>query len=169
MNPAAKLGFAALIFFSLFFQRADGNADKPKMDNPRVKTLFDAMLAGKYKEVSFPKLELSDVPALLERADSTMGLASFPINPRSSTVVLECREGIMAMWLIDGIRKGGKFPALTTRYSKNGANPKDDKEAVDIQAEMAKAYRAWWQRAKNLPIPEAMAIEPLKDTGISWR
>ena len=154
----------ALIYSVVILHGAQVNAEKPKAENARVKALFDSMHAGKYEGVTFPKLELADVPALLERADSTKRLASFPSNPISSHFNKECSEGTMALWLVEGIRKGGKFASLNPRGAKDGV-----KEADALQKEMAKAYRAWWDKAKSLPAAEATAIDPLKDTGISWR
>lgn len=171
MKPrfAAVAGFLVMICFAISFDQAQAVGEKSKAENQRVKALFDAMHKGEYKEFSFPKLQLTDVPALLERAESTKRLTSFPVNPISSFLLRDCSEGTVALWLAEGVRKGGKFPSLNPRFSKEGVNAKTAMELEAIQMEMAKAYRAWWEKAKLLAAEDAMAIEPLKDTGLSWR
>lgn len=145
--------------------------EKPdaKDENQRVKKLFEAMQNGNYAEIEFPKLDLTDVPALLEYADSGKILKSFPRSPFSSQFEATCSEGMVALWLIEGIRQGGKYPSLNSLCFKSGVESKNwTKTSEDNHKEVAKAYRAWWDKAKSLTPEKAKALDPLKDTGLSW-
>ena len=67
--------------------------------------------AMRYDVHAFPKLCWTDIPELLTFVESTNALGSFPINEFSSQRVSQCTEGMMALWLTEGIRVGGKFPS----------------------------------------------------------
>jgi len=135
----------------------------------RVKELFQSMREGKYTEEGFPNLVLADVPALLELADSTKTLKTFPRTLESSQFEAECSEGMVALWLIEGIRAGGKFPSLNALCFKEEVKGENwTKASEDNHKEVAKAYRSWWEKAKALSPEKAMALEPLKDTKLHW-
>jgi hypothetical protein len=144
-------------------------AAQPPPENERVKKLFSDMRHGQYKEDQFPRLELADVPALLEYADSTRVLKSFPTNPLSSHLLFECKEGIVALWLVEGIRQGGKYPSLNAVCRKAGEKAQDEAAAAaaDHRA-AARAYRAWWEKARALPPEEAKKLDPLRGTDLRW-
>lgn len=75
----------------------------------RVRKLFEAMRAGKCDESVFPALGWEDIPSLLTVAPSTAVLKNFPRNAISSQYEPECSEGMVALWLIEGLRRGGSF------------------------------------------------------------
>ncbi len=143
-------------------------AVKPKgPPTERVDKLFAAMRDGTYRHIGigFPSLGWEDVPALLARADEEGALAAYPSNPISSFAQLSCREGVIALWLIEGIRKGGRFASLNPSFAlsrdRAGATPEELKAA-------ARAYRDWWETAKGKP-ERAREIDPLADVGMTWR
>lgn len=150
--------------------RLHGKDDpQPKVENQRVKKLFDAMRNGKNPEVEFPRLDLTDVPALLELADSTKMLKSFPRNPLSSQFERQCSEGMVALWLIEGVRKGSKYPSLNALCFKDGVQVNDwTAESEANHKEVAKAYRAWWKKARTLTPEKANEINPLTGTSLHW-
>ncbi len=135
----------------------------------RVEALFESMRDGTYKGFGhcepFPELQLADIPALLEHVDSPRLLATFPMNSLSSSWTNECSEGVAALWLIEGIRKGGRYASLNPRLNGNREESESHRPAA------AKAYRAWWETAKQVPVGQAAKLrelDPLKGTGLAW-
>ena len=172
-----KIFFIALFaFLGFFLARGPMNElhAQPKAENLRVKKLFDAMRDGTYAEkVEFPRLDMTDVPALLELADSTKVLKKFPTNPLSSQLELQCSEGMVALWLIEGVRQGSKgikYPSLNALCFKDDVQAKNYTEESEANhKEVAKAYRAWWNKAKGLSAEKAKELDPLKGTNLHWR
>lgn len=170
MTPA----FLPMIVFSLVLTNApkDDSPDTStvvQIENERVKALFESMRKGFFNDIEFLRLDLTDVPALLEHADSTQPLETYPTNPLSSQRQQQCTEGMMALWLIEGVRHGGQYPSLNPLCFKNGVQGKDwTKASEDNHKEVAQAYRNWWSKAKRLCPYDAKAIDPLKGTDLHW-
>jgi hypothetical protein len=131
----------------------------PQPPNPagEVYHLMQAMRSGEYRGAGFPALGWQHVPALLERARSRAPVRAFPLNPLSSYIPRPVREGEVALWLVEGIRRGGRYPSLAP--SLRGAGARSHEKAVH-------AYLRWWRLASRSP--KARAQEPLKDAGLSW-
>jgi hypothetical protein len=137
--------------------------------NERVRTLFTAMRDGTYQEFGFPKLGWEDVPSLMEISGSGVELRSFPVNPLSSQAQMTCPEGIAALWLIEGIRKGGKFPSLNPLViSPLGGKGRVEKESRFNHAAAERVYRDWWDKAAAMPREKAAALDPFDGTGLHW-
>jgi hypothetical protein len=134
----------------------------------RVTVMFNEMRAGKYAQTGFdfPMLEWADIPALLDRAESIGALKTFPTNPISSLHIETHSEGVVALWLVEGVRKDGKYPSLNPRFLPEGDTAKEQGEHLRT---VAKAYRTWWTGVKELPPEAARAVDPLAGTGYSWR
>ncbi len=137
--------------------------------NDRVRDLFDSMAKGTYTEALFPKLGWEDIPALLERAASTKVLTNFPCSPDSSQSEEFCSEGMVALWLVEGVRKGGWFASLNALCF----GPADAKATWGERSEanherVRAAYAAWWTRARGLAREQAAALDPLEGTGLHW-
>jgi hypothetical protein len=144
----------------------DKKAAEQKAAREEVRKLFEAMSRGTYREgVTPPALDWQHVPALLERADSPRTLARFPTNPISSFRQPGCTEGTMALWLVECVRHGGRFPSLNPFLTDAGAL---DGPSLVSQRRAADAFRAWWKKAAALPREEAARLSPLQDTGLSW-
>jgi hypothetical protein len=124
-----------------------------------VSKLFASMHQADYRENGFPALGWSHIPALLERAPSRAKLKAFPVNPASSRMQAECSEGILALWLIEGIRQGGKYPSLNPIC--RGAREEDSQQRA------VQAYLRWWQKVKDDPNAAAKR-GPFADTELSW-
>jgi hypothetical protein len=142
-------------------------ADPPKPKktaSERVNALFADIRAGTYSRVEFPKLEWADVPALLELADSPDILQAYPVNPLWSGVPGPAPEGLVALYLIEGVRRGGKFPTLQGVTSRGV----DVNKAAEQQKEFAKAYRDWWAKAKDAKPADAAKLDPLAGTKRTW-
>lgn len=148
---------------------ADGKKPGP------VDALFSAMRKGTYRQKGLrpPKLAWSDIPALLKRAESVKPLKCFPRNPLSSYLQLRCREGIVALWLIESLRQGPepKFPSLNAFLVRPGDDNGQPLEAISEGNHQAalRAYQAWWKKVAKLPPREARAVAPLANAGLRWR
>lgn len=164
---AVVTGFAVPML--LMSGTASGRNPNDDAANEKVKALFESMEKGEYRDGDFPRLDQSDIPALLKFADSTVILKTFPRSPASSQYEKSCSEGMVALWLIEGIRKGGKYPSLNSLCFKGPVRGSNwTKASEDNHVVVAKAYRAWWEKVKNLTAKEASEVDPLKDTGMSW-
>ena len=148
-----------------------GAAEKPG----RVDKLFAAMRKGTFRQEGLrpPRLEWSDVPALLKRAESVRPLKCFPRNPLSSYIQFRCPEGIVALWLIECLRQGPepRFPSLNAfiiRPADNNGQPLGAISEGNHKAAL-QAYRAWWKKVGKLPPQKARAVDPLANTGLRWR
>jgi hypothetical protein len=135
----------------------------PALNDPNpaetVSKLFASMHRGEYKEDGFPRLGWVHIPALLERAPSRATLKSFPTNPVSSRMQNDCSEGIMSLWLIEGIRQGGKYPSLNSIC--RGV------EGDSLQPLAVGAYFRWWHKVKDDPRAGAQR-DPFESTNLSW-
>ncbi|MBM3982251.1 MAG: hypothetical protein FJ304_18690 [Planctomycetes bacterium] len=147
---------------------AGGLAAEPpkpkKATSARVDALFGDIRAGTYSGEGFPKLEWADVPALLELADSPDILQGYPVNPLWSGVPGPAPEGLVALYLIEGVRRGGKFPTLHGVTSRGV----DVNKAAAQQKEFAKAYREWWAKAKDAKPADAAKLDPLAGAKRAW-
>lgn len=135
-----------------------------KTASERVNKLFGEMRGQNYISDGFPKLEWADVPALLELADSPGILSNYPVNPAWSGVPGPAPEGLVALYLIEGIRRGNKFPTLHGVTSRGV----DVNKAAEQQKEFAKAYRDWWAKAKDAKPADAAKLDPLAGAKRTW-
>ena len=146
-----------------------------KMGKLEVDQLLDSMKRGTYGMDMTPgtkkRLDVSDIPFLLERADSTSPVKSIPMNPISSFAQAKCSEGMVALWLVEGIRRGSQIPSfnvlcLETKSSVSGQEM--DAKSESHHAVVAAAYRAWWKKGHSDPAA-TFKVDPLAGTGLSWQ
>lgn len=121
--------------------------------SPRVTVLFDVMRKGTYAYRWFPKLNWSDIPALLEKANSRHVLKSFPTNPLSSQSMDQCLEGVVALWLIEGLQEGGNLPSLNPiLIDREAGLPLGQAISIEQQRKLLPraqaAYGSWWKKVK---------------------
>lgn len=152
---------------------ADSPAAKPGPDaqasKDRVRKLFAAMREGKYRgDFSFPDLKWEDVPALLDLGGSKTLLKTFPRNSYSSQKQPECSEGMVALWLIEGLRLG-KDPPLNALCLPIGPVKGDwGKLSEKNHPRVLQAYQSWWSKVRSLPHEKAAAVDPLEGSKLSW-
>lgn len=142
-------------------------------DRPgKIRELFAQMREGRWTGRTWPKLDWDDVAALLALADSDVALASFPVNPISSQSQEDCSTGMMALWLIEGIRlqSPNGYPSLNPLCfdAKDSMNQDWDASSLANLPRAASAYRQWWQRVRSLPVSERKTINPLAGSGLAW-
>jgi len=145
-------------------------APLPKLDPPpsNGKVLLDQMRAGTYRQGTdwSPKLGWGDIPELLDRAGSAELLKTYPTNPISSLYIPTCAEGVMVMWLVEGVRQRNGFPSLSPELVPADGSVKAT-DPPDVVA--ARAYRTWWWKVKTMPPEKAREVDPLEGTGLRWR
>jgi len=124
--------------------------------------MFEAMRTGHYNSWDFPPLGWEHIPALLERSVSRTQLKSFPVNPISSCHQPSCEEGVAAVWLIEGIRRGGRYPSLNPRLIANRAGDQEGQ-----RQQLIEAYWRWWQKARD-SATRSRAPGPLDDSSLAW-
>jgi hypothetical protein len=73
---------------------------------------------------------------------------------------------MMAMWLVEGLRKGAKFPSLNPKLV-----PAEGKTELPSEPDVVamRAYRTWWWKVKTMPPEKAREVDPLEGTGLRWR
>ena len=138
-------------------------------DNTPVATLFDTMRSGKYdpnRTYNFPKVGTNDIPELLEHAAHTNQLTCFPINRMSSTIKFSCSEGMVALWLIEGVRIGGTFPSQVPEcYDKRKPVPAGALFYAEAdQATVTETYTSWWKRQSG----QLESVAPLAECSLTW-
>jgi hypothetical protein len=163
------------VLLSLAFTKSGWAQEKPakddvKVSNERVQKLFDAMREGKYNNPKFPELKWEDIPALLEMGTSKRVLKNFPVNPLSSQIQMEGLEGTVALWLVEGLRKGGKkFASLNVLCLPEGEITDNWTEvSAKNHDRVLQAYQKWWRQVQTLPAEKAAAIDPLNGTKLRW-
>lgn len=142
--------------------------ERDEIENEKVEALFESFRNEEYRDHKFPDLDFDDIPALLEVAESERQLKVFPRNMLSSQFESTCREGIVALWLIEGVRKGKKFPSLNSLcLSKRPGNDwTSDSESNHKRA--LDCYRKWWKDVNGLPIQQAKEVNPIRSAGLHW-
>lgn len=138
-------------------------------DNSPVTTLFNAMRSGEYQQsgfFDFPALGTNDISELLEHTSRTNQLTRLPVNGASSIHKFSCSEGIVALWLIEGIRVGGRFPSQVPEcYDRNKTIPSGALFYAEADQDVvAKAYRSWWEKTKG----QTKDSGPLDRTTLTW-
>lgn len=137
-----------------------------------VDTLMASMRDGSWQGRFFPEVDWRHVDALLDRAESNTPLLRFPINVYSSQSQNSCSEGIMVLWLVEGIRRGapGGYPSLNPLClcDDAGADVPWEEASEANRAAAARAYREWWKNAKSEDAAARGEQDPLADTGLSW-
>ncbi|SMD32411.1 CarboxypepD_reg-like domain-containing protein [Reichenbachiella faecimaris] len=149
---------------------------------------IEDLLSNNYNSGFAPDLGWEDIPALMEIVNSNEILTNFPRNILGRYYVDQCQAGIVAMWLIDSIRKNeGKkprkawyispFPILqsevdTRQISEfmsqgNRANVmiKNTEEKLNQAHE---SFVSWWTIAQQMNPNKAKRINPLADSDLKW-
>lgn len=156
--------------------RIEMSRDAVKKSSAKVWKLFNAMHEGKFDQHKFPDLTWDDVPALLELASSRRLPKHCPCAQESSLIAEPWPEGMVALWFVEGIRKGGKgFPSLNPLLGGGKTRGKALTGEISIERWQAQnhetalhAYQAWWKNVQGLPAEKARAIDPLKGTELRW-
>jgi hypothetical protein len=140
----------------------------------KIDRLFLSMEKGSYRQDFSPRgpwrLNANDIPFLLERANSKRVLKSFPTNPLSSELQGQCSEGMVALWLIEGVRHGSYYPslnALCLKVKRTKPESTWTEESEMNHPQVAKAYKTWWKKY-HADAATGFKFNPLEGTGLAW-
>ncbi|MBN2181001.1 MAG: DUF4943 family protein [Sedimentisphaerales bacterium] len=132
-----------------------------------------------------PDFTWKDIPALLELAEDEELLDGMPSLMSSSYMGQNCRKGMVALWLIEGLRREqitqtreeqlkeklhiawGRLP-LNPICIKEGMGVGKCESSVEIQRAVLQAYRQWWSMVESFPAGDAAAFYPLDMTDVYW-
>ncbi|MDX2249213.1 MAG: DUF4943 family protein [Bacteroidia bacterium] len=145
--------------------------------NVPVNQVIGALSTDTWEWVFLPKLYWEDIPALLMMGGDSTFVNSYPRQAQSTYRPDSVRTGLVALWLIEAIRKGtlaseeitgdlmppSRVPVLGT----SKGNPKGFNSTAQIRTAL-KAYQDWWESVKTLEKTEAAKTNPLSGTGMSW-
>lgn len=149
----------------LEFGRIEIPVEKPSV---RVSSLFDAMRAGNYTHRWFPALEWADLAGLLMESQTNEAVGSFPKSPLSSVRPPQVITGVVALWLIEGLREDGHIPSFVPLLVEQGreldASPAKQRELLIPARE---AYQNWY-RGLQSGLAQAKDTCPLEAIGLRW-
>ena len=134
--------------------------------NEKVSELLQQMRDGNYRHNLFPELTWDDVPSLMQIAESELVIANTPTNPLSSFRQTDAREGVIALWLVEGIRQGSKFPSLNCMLVDGESNlPHNHPSLHSIALDH---YQKWWKQVEPKPVEEDTDLAPMTDSKLRW-
>jgi uncharacterized protein YegL len=189
---SAKNGFLAATIPALL--AATTTEPRPTTSAAReatVRETFRSIVEGK-THVDFPssgerpRFTWSDIPILLKLAENDTALATMPALAISSYIGSGVPEGMVALWLIEGLRRGqeellaGKqlhkpvspvraiWPPLNPICLREGMKLNECENSAEIHREVLNAYRQWWGAVKSLSPMEAALFDPLDLKDLKW-
>lgn len=153
---------------------------KPNVDEPQKVTkkaesqANETSISSRLLDISI--LKFKDIPMLLKMAKSKKMQSPCPSNSLSSRHHATCSEGILAMWFIEGVRQGGRYPSLNAILLSTDDLSVDPlkNEKIDFQKksqshhdEGLRIYTEWWEEVKS---DEKLmnTIDPLKGSKLVW-
>ncbi len=180
----AQLSFGDSSVHVLSLDRIEA-PDPAILNKVREEVSLEEMLvklkANQWNYAILPQLGWADVPALIAAAGDTTIITKYPKNPTSTYKPKNARVGLVALWLVEAIRKmemtgatedlqnlipPSRAPILGTRQG----NPSGHNTADQILRAQA-AYQAWYEAVEAAPrsrrINEMRNI-PLRNEGMSW-
>ena len=193
-----SLTAVVLLIVTFNIVKAEESAQEPESAEKnlqRVTELFNAYVHKQpgtevdvshlYGSVSIFKWE--DIPSLLELAKKDNLLKGMPSLMISSYMGRYCREGMIALWFVEGIRRQqlslerekqlGEKMQMHIAYSRLPLNPicikegmqiEECEQSLEIHKTVLEVYNKWWQLVGSLPAPQAAAFYPFDRTNLSW-
>ena len=132
-----------------------------------------------------PAFTWRDIPALLELAENDQLLNGMPKLDVSSYIGGRCRQGMIALWFIEGLRRqqlslvrqeqlrerqhpaSSRLP-LNPICVKEGMKLSDCESSAGIHRAALRAYQAWWRAVRDLAPEDAAVLYPLDLTDLKW-
>lgn len=147
-----------------------------------IDELINLLKSNSYNQMikshCIPDLNWIDIPKLLKIGDSEIIINQFPRSGLSSSPQKECYLGIVALWLIEIIRKDEnkiRHPiekyVSQNPYLYNNQHKQLTRQRKNTRDELITAftaYKDWWKTVQKIKKEKARKINPLKNTGLSW-
>ena len=152
-----------------------------------VDRLMQDFRDGNLSVISCPNVQWRHIPYLLEYGKSTEIIGGdlsegptlrIPANPISSYLMVQCSEGMFALWMVEAARIHtlkplamgiGGWPSqnpIIQRLNEGQNPPTWFVNDTAVQKEVLDAYVAWWKNAKGKK--SAASQDPLEGTGYMW-
>lgn len=123
-----------------------------------------------------PTLDNDDIAILMECIYDRSPAPWAPKSTGSSYIHNKATIGMVALWLIEGIRTKREKPfcfhsgnVLCLKEGGPYPNSWDEKSLEENQDSVAKAYEEWWGKYMTTKDKEDFNINPLRGTGLAWR
>ncbi len=155
-------------------------------ENIPVKLKLDIFLQSQWR----PKFTWADIPTLFKLAESNRVMKSnIPCIMISSYACRECTEGMVALWLIEGLRRKQldliarempvkTYPGMNALWHYNlpfnpicwakGTPMSECESSPEIHTRTLQAYQSWWQKAKSMSPRDAAQVYPLLGKDLEW-
>jgi hypothetical protein len=178
-------GFALIAACLFMLSSCAPKVSRPVFRAPNKVAEFDSLLANLEANnydfddyESMPDLYWDDIPHLLEYAESDLPLTFFPRNPASSYAQHQAYMGVVALWMIESIRRDDAmrsasdiqpFPSLNPILGdRRDAAPNLEPDSFIELRNAAEAYRRWWDMYPLIGIDSLKKIDPLVSVGMKW-
>jgi hypothetical protein len=132
-----------------------------------------------------PPFKWNDIPVLLELAENEELLNGMPKLDISSYIGGRCRQGMIALWFVEGLRRqqlaqlrqeqlGEKQHPASARLPlnpicvKEGTGLSECESSAEIHRASLRAYQAWWRGVSALPAGQAAVFSPLDLADLEW-
>lgn len=132
-----------------------------------------------------PAFSWHDIPVLLELAEDDQLMNGMPKLVISSYIGGRCRQGMIALWFIEGLRReqmsqvrqaqvGERQHPASSRLPLNPICVKEGmklnacESSAEIHREVLRVYQAWWRSVGGLSAGQAAVLYPLDLTDLEW-
>ena len=155
-------------------QKASSCAEgsEPKGTDKQISDLFFPSMNKQRAPGEDFNFSWSDIPVLLNIAQSDKRVAWPPSSLASSYAQKEGIEGMIALWRIEELRlkQIGWHGPLNPICCKGNCDNFDAKweTSLEIHQIVLLAYQNWWQKVSLMPARKAAEIDPLDSTDIHW-
>ncbi|MDX9854138.1 MAG: DUF4943 family protein, partial [Tenuifilaceae bacterium] len=147
MKKVMLMSFVAALFFMV-----SCNEEGANKKGITVKEYVELLKQNRYDSLDLPNFTYSDIPELLKYRDEQQVITTFPRNPISSSILIECKLGVYVLWTIESIRaRSINSEALVMRFPSQNAvlwyrNSYEVVPESDILAHnvVSSAYYNWW-------------------------
>lgn len=142
-----------------------------------IQDVLHTLKTNQWEWAFLPRLNWADIPILLTAGTDTSYVQAYPHHPQTRYQPDSVRVGLVALWLIEAIRKQqirehdfvhlmppSRAPVLGTRRG----NPSGFNSIYQIET-AATAYQSWWdQLIESGDTLKSARKNPLRGKGMSW-
>ncbi|MBN1987774.1 MAG: DUF4943 family protein [Bacteroidales bacterium] len=150
--------------------------DRDNKKGLTVERYVELLKQNRYDSLDLPDFSYSDIPELLKYRDDQHVITTFPRNPISSSILIECKLGVYILWTIESIRaRSINSEALVMRFPSQNAVlwyrnsyevvPESD---ILVHKAVSDAYYSWWYTNTESLFDDFKSVDPLADTEYRW-